>query len=278
WVAAPGDNFRPIPGSFRIARPGMADRLPARRPRNHALAAGPRNAPAWCVVVGSGDENLERFFLRLVRRGSGRKKELELNADLEFIDIDVANRIATVTLNRPPVNAQNRVFRENLVFAFEWLDASSDVSAVILTGAGHVFSAGADLHERDSIERQPGGFYTHNRITRDTFFVVRDCTKPVIAAINGPAIGAGYALAACCDILIASTEAWIQMPELDRGLAGGAKFLQMHFSRSRSRLLYFTGRKIDAEEMYRLGIIDEVVAPEELMGTARGIAEEIVRK
>lgn len=201
-----------------------------------------------------------------------------MNADLEFIDIDVANRIATVTLNRPPVNAQNRVFRENLVFAFEWLDASSDVSAVILTGAGHVFSAGADLHERDSIERQPGGFYTHNRITRDTFFVVRDCTKPVIAAINGPAIGAGYALAACCDILIASTEAWIQMPELDRGLAGGAKFLQMHFSRSRSRLLFFTGRKIDAEEMYRLGVIDEVVAPEELMGTARGIAEEIVRK
>src|SRR5690606_42039944 len=121
----------------------MADRLPARRPRNHALAAGPRNAPAWCVVVGSGDENLERFFLRLVRRGSGRKKELELNADLEFIDIDVANRIASVSLNRTPVNAQNRVYRENPVFAFVWIAAAPDVAGCTPTCLWLVYSYSA---------------------------------------------------------------------------------------------------------------------------------------
>lgn len=195
------------------------------------------------------------------------------------LELDVSPEgIATVAMNRAPVNAQDREFREQFTALFDRLSADDAVRVVILTGAGKIFSAGADIKERGSISSEAGDYYRHNRLTRECFFSIMECNKPVIAAINGPAIGAGYALASCSDILIASTDAWIQMPELDRGLAGGIKFLQQHFSRSRSRLLFFTGRKIDAAELYRIGIIDELTSPEELMATARQIAGEIAEK
>lgn len=197
---------------------------------------------------------------------------------LETLTLDVKDYIATVTINRPPVNAQNKQFREEIVWLFDTISARDDIRVVVLTGQGNIFSAGADIKERASLVEDPGSYIRHNRITRESFYVMTDCTKPVIAAINGAAIGAGYAVAASCDILIASENAWVQMPELDRGLAGGAKFLGQHFSRSRSRLLFFTGRKIDAQEMYRLGVIDELTTPEELLPTAYQIAREIAAK
>jgi len=198
--------------------------------------------------------------------------------ELETMKLEVADHIATVTIDRPPVNAQNGQFRREILALFDELSVRDDVRVVILTGEGSIFSAGADIKERGSLVASPGEYLGHNRITRESFFAMTDCSKPVIAAINGACIGAGYALAASCDILIASEDAWVQMPELDRGLAGGAKFLSMHFTRSRSRLLFFTGRKISAAEMYRIGAIDEVTAPDELMPMARQIAQEIAEK
>lgn len=197
---------------------------------------------------------------------------------LTTIECAVEDGIATVTMNRPPVNAQNLGFRQELIALFDELSVREDVRVIILTGAGSVFSAGADIKERGLLVTEPGAYLSHNRVTRESFFALTDCAKPVIAAINGPAIGAGYAVAATCDILIASENAWVQMPELDRGLAGGAKFLGQHFSRSRSRLLFFTGRKISAAEMYRIGAIDEITSADELMPTARAIAAEIAAK
>jgi enoyl-CoA hydratase len=78
--------------------------------------------------------------------------------------------------------------------------------------------------------QEPGDYLRHNRLTREFFHCVADCTKPVICAVNGPAIGAGFALMSCCDILLMSEDSWVQMPELDVGLAGGAAFLLRHFS------------------------------------------------
>lgn len=201
-----------------------------------------------------------------------------MDAEHVVVDVDSDAHIAVVTLDRPPVNAQDRSLRQDLIRTFDALGDRDDVRAVILTGSGETFSAGADLHERDALEEGPGTYLAHNRVTREAFFAVRECTRPVIAAINGPAIGAGYALAACADILVASDRAWVQMPELDRGLAGGAKFLDLHFSRSRSRLLFFTGRRVDAAELYRLGVVDELTTPDNLLPTARGIAREIAAK
>lgn len=192
--------------------------------------------------------------------------------------LEVSEGIATVWLDRPPVNAQNRQMRQEITALFDSLNERDDVRAVILTGQGTVFSAGADIKERRTLVRKPGDYITHNRLTREFFYAVSDCCKPVIAAVNGPAIGAGFALMLYCDIMLCSEDAYVSMPEIDVGLAGGGKLAMEHFGRSWARYMYFTGRKVSAAELHRLGIITACLPKEELMGEARSIAAEIAAK
>jgi enoyl-CoA hydratase len=198
--------------------------------------------------------------------------------DLKHFRLDVDDGIATVTFDRPPVNAQNRATREELIRAFDAISDRDDVRVAILTGAGEVFSAGADIKERVGLVQEPGDYVRHNRLTREFFYAVSDCAKPVIAAVNGPAIGAGFALMLACDIMLASDNAYFVMPEVDVGLAGGASFLMQHFGKSRARTMYFTGRRVPAAELYRLGVIEACVPRAELMDAARDIAREIAAK
>lgn len=198
--------------------------------------------------------------------------------DLTTLLLDVRDGIAIVTLNRPPVHAQNRALREELLWVFDTLGDRADVRVAILTATGNTFSAGADIKERVGLVQSAGDYVRHNRLTREFFHVVADCAKPVIAAVNGPAIGAGFALMSCCDILLASENAWVQMPELDVGLAGGAAFLLRHFSPSAARTLFFTGRRMSASELYRRGVIEACVPRAALMDTAMEIAREIAAK
>ncbi|MCX7326478.1 MAG: enoyl-CoA hydratase/isomerase family protein [Hyphomicrobiales bacterium] len=198
--------------------------------------------------------------------------------NLNFLTLDVADRIAVVKLNNPPVHAQARGMREELIQLFDALSDRDDVAVVILTASGKVFSAGADVKERRGIVKEPGDYLKHNRLTREFFYAVSDCAKPVIAAANGPAIGAGFALMMSCDIMIASDDTWVQMPELDVGLAGGSKLLMEHFSRSMARYMYFTARKIPAQELYRLGVISACVPRDKLLDEAMTIAREIAAK
>lgn len=197
--------------------------------------------------------------------------------ELEQFRVEVADHIAVVTFDRPPVNAQNRRSREELTWIFDTLGDRDDVRVAILTGAGKTFSAGADIKERVDMAQAPGDYTRHNRVTRESFWAITDCAKPVIAAINGPAIGAGFAFAACCDILLASDNAFIQMPEVDVGLAGGARFLDL-LPRSQARTLYFTAGRMPAAELYRLGVIQACVPREELMDRAMEIARKIAAK
>ncbi len=196
----------------------------------------------------------------------------------EMYRLDVTDFVATVTFDRPPVNAQNRQSREEAIALFDQLSDRDDVRCVILTAAGKVFSAGADVKERVGLVQEPGDYLRHNRLTREYFYAVSDCTKPVIAAVQGPAFGAGFALMLACDIMLASEDAYFVMPELDVGLAGGAGFLMQHFSRSMARMMYFTGRRIPAAELYRLGVLSACVPPETLMDEARAMAREIAAK
>ncbi len=128
----------------------------------------------------------------------------------ECFKVDIADYVATVTLARPPVNAQNRRFREEIITIFDALNDRADVRAIVLTGEGKTFSAGADLKERPALD-EAGAYPRHNRLVRESFNVVMECEKPVIAAINGAAIGAGCVLALCCDILIAADTAYLSM-------------------------------------------------------------------
>lgn len=198
--------------------------------------------------------------------------------DLQTCRLEVEDFIATVTLARAPVNAQNRRMREEIIRVFDALSDRDDVRVVVLTAEGKVFSAGADIKERRTLVKEPGDYIDHNRVTREFFYAVADCTKPVICAVNGPAIGAGFALMLHSDIMLASEDAWFQMPEIDVGLAGGGKLMMEHFGRSWSRLIYFTGRKIPASELYRQGLVSACLPADQLLSEAYGIAREIAAK
>jgi enoyl-CoA hydratase len=198
--------------------------------------------------------------------------------DLEQFRLDVADGIATVTFDRPPVNAQNRRTREELIWVFDAISDRDDIRVAILTATGNMFSAGADLKERVDLVHEPGDYVRHNRLVREFFYAVTDCTKPVIAAVNGPAIGAGFVLMLACDIMLASDNAYVSMPEINVGLAGGARFLMEHVARSRVRAMYFTGRRVPAAELYRLGVIEACPPREQLMDAALDIAREIAAK
>src|SRR5256714_5831352 len=174
---------------------------------------------------------------------------------LETARLDVADFIATVTIDRPPVNAQNQKTREELIRVFDAISDRDDVRVVILTAAGKVFSAGADVKERVSLVQEPGDYIRNNRLVREYFYAVSDCAKPVICAVNGPAFGAGFALMLTCDIMLASEDAYFVIPELDVGLAGGARFLMDHFAKSMARYIYFTGPRLPASELYRLRVV-----------------------
>jgi len=198
--------------------------------------------------------------------------------NLEHFRLDVSDGIASVTFDRPPVNAQNRKSREEFIRLFDALSDREDVRVVMLTGAGDMFSAGADIKERVDLVHEPGDYVRHNRTVREFFYAARDCAWPVIAAVNGPALGAGFALALSCDIVFASDNAFFAMPEINVGLAGGAGFLMEHFGRSKTRAMYFTGRRIPAAELYRLGVIESCVPRAQLMDAAMDLARDIASK
>jgi enoyl-CoA hydratase len=126
--------------------------------------------------------------------------------------------------------------------------------------------------------KEAGDYLRHNRQTRETFLSIMDCSKPVIAAVNGAAIGTGVALMLASDIMLASENAFLVMPEIDVGLSGGQRLLIENFGKSRARLMYYTGRRIPAAELYRLCIIEACLPQDRLMAEARIIAEEIASK
>ena len=198
--------------------------------------------------------------------------------DLETVKLSISDHVATVVMDRPPVNAQNARMRTELTWVFDAISDRDDVRVAILTGTGNVFSAGADIKERPSVAQEPGDYLRHNRVTRECFYAIKECAKPVIAAVNGPAMGAGYALMVFSDIMLASDNAFVSMPEIDVGLSGGARMLLELFPKSKARRMFFTGCRISAAELYRLGIIEACVPPERLMEEALAIAREIAAK
>jgi enoyl-CoA hydratase/carnithine racemase len=198
--------------------------------------------------------------------------------DLTQVKVSIANCIATVTLAYPPVNALSRTLNDELTLALDRISELDEVRVVVLTGEGHVFCAGADLKGRADVIKGPGDLPAHSRRTRECFHAIRECAKPVIAAINGPALGAGLAIVASCDILIASEKATLALPEVDVGLLGGGRHAMRLFGHSRLRRMMLTGYRVPAAELYRLGIIEECTSPDELMPKALELAAVIASK
>jgi enoyl-CoA hydratase/carnithine racemase len=198
--------------------------------------------------------------------------------DLTQLRVTIDQHIAVLTMDSPPVNALTRVLNDELTLALDRISELDDVRVVVLTGAGKVFCAGADLKGRAENIRGPGDMSAHSRRTRECFHAIRECAKPVIAAINGAALGSGLAMVASADILIASEKASLGLPEVDVGLLGGCSHAMRLFGHSRLRRMMLTGYRVSGQELYRLGIVEACTAPDELMPAAMELAATIASK
>jgi enoyl-CoA hydratase len=191
--------------------------------------------------------------------------------NFENLLFDVASGIARITVNRPDkLNALNDAVIAELGAAFERVDRDPDIRGVILTGAGgKAFVAGADIAE---LSRQ-GPFDGKARalVGQGVFRRIERSGKPVIAAINGFALGGGCELAMACHVRIASESARFGQPEAKLGIApgyGGSVRLPRLVGRGRALEMLLTGQMIDAAEAYRIGLVNRVVPPDQLLPEA----------
>jgi len=191
------------------------------------------------------------------------------------ITFEHSDRIALVTINRPAsLNALNQEVMAEVADAFSRIDRNKDIAVSVLTGEGRAFAAGADIKEM-----QP---QTFSDMYVDDFFGLWDrfaaCRKPVIAAVNGFALGGGCELAMMCDLIIASEKAKFGQPEIKLGVTpgmGGSIRLTKAVGKAKAMDMVLTGRMIDAAEADRIGLVSRVVPHEALMDEAKAAAKEI---
>lgn len=198
--------------------------------------------------------------------------------NLEVVNVEVQDYVAVVTMNNPPVNAQDRRFHEEMAQAFDALSDRDDTRCIVLTGAGKHFSAGAEIKQRAGHTWDAGEIWQHSRRARECFLSIVECRKPVVGAINGAALGAGLAVAASCDILVCADNTVMGLPEIDVGLLGGGRHAMRLFGHSKTRRIMFTGQRLSGAELYRLGVVEACVSPEKLLETALEIARTIASK
>ncbi|HEY5575928.1 MAG TPA: short-chain-enoyl-CoA hydratase [Clostridiaceae bacterium] len=201
---------------------------------------------------------------------------------MEFknIKFEVSENICTITMNRPKaLNALNRSTLEELDQALDLIEKDKRVSLLVLTGEGKSFVAGADIVEMR--DKTPGEAASFSKFGADVFRRIEKLEMPVIAAVNGFALGGGCELAMCCDIRIASEKAKFGQPETGLGLTpgfSGTQRLARLVGPGKAKELIFSCRVIDGREAERIGLVNQVVQPEVLMQTVYELAYEILGK
>jgi 2-(1,2-epoxy-1,2-dihydrophenyl)acetyl-CoA isomerase len=195
---------------------------------------------------------------------------------------DVQERVATLTLNRPErLNALGDSLRDDLHDALNEAVRDPEVRVLVITGAGKGFCSGGDvksMSERAESSSSPSATERYAPIRDRIILAMRDCPKPIIAAVNGAAAGAGMNLALACDLRIAASTAKFTQAFVKRGLTpdwGGSYFLPRVVGIAKASELLFTGDVIDAAKALELGIVNAVVAPEALMAETRALARRI---
>ena len=200
--------------------------------------------------------------------------------EYENIIFEKKNGIGYVTVNRPEaLNALNDSVIEELDSVFRAIDRDDEVRVVIITGAGRAFVAGADIAQMSRLDGSEGRVMSMRGQKVMEFIEFMD--KPVIAAVNGFALGDGNELSMACDIRIASETAKFGQPEVNLGIIpgyGGTQRLPRLVGRGMAKKLIYSAEIIDAEEAYRIGLVDEVVPADQLMDTAAKLAETIASK
>jgi enoyl-CoA hydratase len=197
------------------------------------------------------------------------------------IIVKVHDRLAVVTINRPEkLNALNAETRAELEQAFISFAENSDVGAVIMTGAGgKAFVAGTDIDELKSLDAESAKAFALKG--QELFSLIENLGKPVIAAVNGYALGGGCELALACHIRIASENARFGQPEVNLGIMpgyGATQRLPRLIGKGRATEMILTGLQIDAREAWRIGLVNAVVSPTDLMNASETIARAILAK
>jgi enoyl-CoA hydratase/carnithine racemase len=196
---------------------------------------------------------------------------------LTTVEIERDDALAILRLNRPERrNAVNRALIDEVIAALDALEADPAVRAIVLTGAGRAFCAGADLAERATLDER--AVMAHRKRVVALFDRVARCEVPLVAAVNGPAYGGGAELALLCDVIVASEAAVFRFPEVALGIlpgGGGCYTLVRAVGKYRAKELVLTARAVPAAEALALGLASRVVPPERLLAEARALAAAI---
>ncbi len=200
--------------------------------------------------------------------------------EYENLILEKDGHVAVIKINRPKaLNALNEDTLKELLGVVNELESDADIRAVILTGEGKAFIAGADIKlmsDLTPLEAKAFAEFGHGILNR-----IEASRLPFIAAVNGYALGGGCEVLMACDIVYASTRALLGQPEINLGISpgfGGTQRMTRHVGRMKAKELLLTGDNISAEEAFRIGLINRVVEPDQLMGEAMKLASKIVSK
>lgn len=203
----------------------------------------------------------------------------------QFVTTEVRSGVATVSIDRPPVNAMNLALYGEIRDVFASFSSDQSVRAAILRSAcDRAFLAGADIRERREMIAADASnqvFVDEGRraIPREAFWAIYDCAVPVIASVNGAAMGAGLAVVACCDIIIVAESATFGMTEIEVGLLGGVKFLERLIGPVRARRAFLMAERMSARQLETYSGHSITVVPSgELEAESNRIAEAIASK
>ncbi|MGX7824759.1 enoyl-CoA hydratase/isomerase family protein [Actinokineospora sp. 24-640] len=193
----------------------------------------------------------------------------------EFVRLEVADGIGTIRLERPPMNVIDRQLQAELRAAAVQARENPEVRAVIVYGGPKVFAAGADVKEFATMSYSD--IVAYGPELSGSLRVLAELPKPTVAAITGYALGGGYELALCCDRRVAGDNAKLGQPEMLLGIipgAGGTQRLARLIGPSKAKDLVYTGRFVKADEALSIGMVDEVVAPDDVYEAARRWASQ----
>lgn len=200
--------------------------------------------------------------------------------DYKYILREKQDHIGLLTLNHPEtLNALSSAVLEELGNVFDELEADKEIYVVILTGAGRSFVAGADIAEMSRLDAEAGRAF--GRLGAAVFRKIELSEKIVIAAVNGYALGGGCELAMACDIRIASVKAKFAQPEVGLGIIpgfSGTQRLPRLVGVGKAKELIYTGTPIDGTEAFRIGLVNKVTEPDQLMQEAKAMALTIASR
>src|SRR5271155_3067805 len=207
----------------------------------------------------------------------------ETPVQLETVNLSIADGVARVELNRPQaLNAWNKQFALDLLAALDRVAASEAARALVITGAGRAFSSGADLRDVSGGDTTPEGRPDVYKVLTERYHpimqAIRELPKPVIAAVNGPAVGIGCSLALCCDLIVAAQSAYFLLAFVNIGLVpdgGSSLFVPSRVGMARASELSLLGERLPAEQALQWGLINRVVADEVFGAEADALASRL---